>query len=472
MSNNYRITHALISCLQQKSHKDIQLNQSEVYNILKELYELYTLENKTDQFFEALEQLCTIRDDYLIGHCAVLDNFIVQIEKVYHPQKKENSVIHHKPWWEIERRRLLAIAENHSPCYVYHGPTQQSQAEHLLNLKSIDQLFFAMKANPHPLILKALEKKGIGFECVSLQELKRIIGLFPHLDKHRMLFTPNFASKTEYQFALDVGCYVTIDNVYPLLSWPELFKNKEIIVRIDPGAGAGHHKHVVTGGNESKFGIAQEDIDHLRVVCDEKNIKIIGLHAHSGSGILTPELWEQTAILLTSLIKKFPHIQLINLGGGLGIVEKQGQIPLDLHQLDNKLLAVKTQFPDLVFWMEPGRFLVAESGVLLAKVTQLKEKGDVTFIGVETGMNSLIRPALYGAYHDIANLSQLYSKKFQFSHVVGPICESGDTLGYDRHLPKTQEGDVLLIANVGAYGHCMSSQYNLRPPAQEIFLEE
>lgn len=156
----------------------------------------------------------------------------------------------------------------------------------------------------------------------------------------------------------------------------------------------------------------------------------------------------------------------------MGIVEKKGQIPLDLNQLDKKLLAVKTRFPHLAFWMEPGRFLVAESGILLAKVTQLKEKSDVTFIGVETGMNSLMRPALYGAYHDIANLSQLHSKKSQFSHVVGPICESGDTLGYDRHLPVTQEGDVLLIANVGAYGHCMSSQYNLRPPAQEIFLEE
>lgn len=130
MSKNYRITHALNLCLQQKSHKDIQLNQSEVYIILKELYELYALENKMDLFFEALEQLCTLRDDYLIGDCAVLDNFIVQIEKVYHPQKKEKSVIHPKPWWEIERRRLLAIAENHSPCYVYHGPTQISQAKH------------------------------------------------------------------------------------------------------------------------------------------------------------------------------------------------------------------------------------------------------------------------------------------------------------------------------------------------------
>ncbi len=125
----------------------------------------------------------------------------------------------------------------------------------------------------------------------------------------------------------------------------------------------------------------------------------------------------------------------------------------------------------LSFWLEPGRFFVAESGVILAKVTQLKEKGKARFIGIETGMNSLIRPALYGSYHEIVNLSRLHEEKTEFAHVVGPICESGDTLGYDRLLPKSFENDVILIANTGAYGHCMSSSYNLRLPAQEIILD-
>ncbi len=316
-----------------------------------------------------------------------------------------------------------------------------------------------------------MDKEGIGFECVSIQELQRISELFPHIDKKRILFTPNFAPRTEYEAAMNLGCYVTVDNLYPLANWPELFKNREIIVRIDPGTGAGHHKHVVTGGNESKFGIDQSDITQLRTLTLENNIHVIGLHSHSGSGILTPELWEQTALLLISFLEKFPHTQFINLGGGLGVVEKPGQKPLDLQKLDARLFAIKSHYPHLRFWMEPGRFFVAESGVLLAKVTQCKEKGEVKFIGIETGMNSLIRPSLYGAYHEIVNLSRLYSKRTGFSHLVGPICESGDTLGYDRFLPQTQEGDIILIANAGAYGHCMSSHYNLRPPAQEIILE-
>ncbi|HAT6979016.1 TPA: bifunctional aspartate kinase/diaminopimelate decarboxylase [Legionella pneumophila] len=375
------------------------------------------------------------------------------------------------PWWEIERDRLLTTSAIHSPCYVYHSPTQAIRARQLSALESIDSLFYAVKANPFPSILKTLEKEGIGFECVSIQELELVLKLFPNIKKERILFTPNFAPKSEYEFALQTGCYVTIDSLYPLENWPELFKNREVIVRIDPGTGAGHHKHVSTGGNESKFGITQNDISKILSLTKSNHIKVIGLHAHSGSGILSTDLWQQTAVMLASLTDQFPEVRSINLGGGLGIVEKPGQHPIDFAALDAQLMAVKSQYPGLAIWLEPGRFFVAESGVILAKVTQCKEKGKVKFIGIETGMNSLIRPSLYGAYHEIVNLTRLHEEKAGFAHIVGPICESGDTLGYDRLLPVTREGDVILIANTGAYGHCMSSHYNLRPPAQEIVLE-
>lgn len=375
------------------------------------------------------------------------------------------------PWWEIERDRLLTTSAIHSPCYVYHSPTQATRARQLSALESIDSLFYAIKANPFPTILKTLEKEGIGFECVSIQELELVLKLFPNIKKERILFTPNFAPKSEYEFALQTGCYVTIDSLYPLENWPDLFKDREVIVRIDPGTGAGHHKHVSTGGNESKFGITQNDISKILSLTKVNHIKVIGLHAHSGSGILSTDLWQQTAVMLASLTDQFPEVRSINLGGGLGIVEKPGQDPIDFAALDAQLMAVKSQYPGLAIWLEPGRFFVAESGVILAKVTQCKEKGKVKFIGIETGMNSLIRPSLYGAYHEIVNLTRLHEEKAGFAHIVGPICESGDTLGYDRLLPVTREGDVILIANTGAYGHCMSSHYNLRPPAQEIVLE-
>lgn len=374
------------------------------------------------------------------------------------------------PWWQKRKEALLKLARTQSPSYVYDLNTIAIQTSQLKKLTAIDTLFYAIKANPNPDILKQLSSQGVGFECVSQAEIEHVRQILPNVSAEQILFTPNFAAKQEYEFALKLGCHVTIDNAYPLKQWPELFSNHGIILRIDPGSGAGHHKYVCTGGNESKFGIVQEQILELSQHCQQHDIIIKGLHVHSGSGILTPDLWQKTALLLAELAQQLPDATILNCGGGLGIVEKPGQQPLDMKSLNDALLAIKAQYPDLKFWLEPGRYYVAESGVIVAKVTQLKQKGDVHFVGIETGMNSLIRPALYGAYHPIVNLSKLDEPVVMMANIVGPICESGDTLGYDRALPKTDEGDVILIANTGAYGHCMGSNYNLRPPATEYIL--
>lgn len=382
-----------------------------------------------------------------------------------------NPVKRPTPWWELERNKLLDKADNYSPCYVYHTPTQQEKADQLLSLKSIDKLFYSVKANPHPEILRTFHRKGLHFECVSLPEIEHVLQTLPEIDAKKILFTPNFAPRSEYEQAFKIGCMVTVDNLSILKEWPELFSSKSILIRIDPGSGAGHHKHVCTAGNESKFGITRGDLDEVIKITKALQIQVVGLHAHSGSGILTPELWQETAILLASLSERFPEVHSINLGGGLGIVDKPGEQALDFKSLDAALIAVKNRYPHLAFWLEPGRFLVAESGVILARVTQSKEKDKVRFIGIETGMNSLIRPALYGAWHEIVNLTRLYAEKTGFKHVVGPICESADTMGYDRLLPDSEVGDVMLIVNTGAYGYCMSSHYNLRAPAQELILD-
>ncbi len=376
------------------------------------------------------------------------------------------------PWWEHQQAQLLTLAQTSSPCYVYDASTQAEKTRDLMQLTAINKLFYAVKANGNSHVLQNFFDLGLGFECVSIHELKQVLTLFPNISKERLLFTPNFASKSEYEYACTIGCYMTIDSLYPLEHWQELLAGQAILVRIDPGAGAGHHKYVSTGGNESKFGITKAGIPRIIEAAKAHNIKIIGLHAHSGSGILSPDLWQETAVMLAELAKDFPDVHILNLGGGLGVVDKPSQQPLNIKTLDQSLLAVKSRYPHLEFWLEPGRFLIAESGVILAKVTQCKEKGKVRFVGIETGMNSLIRPMLYGAYHDIVNLSKLHDEKTGFAHIVGPICESADTLGYDRLLPDTQENDVLLIANTGAYGHCMSSSYNMRPAAQEIMLND
>ena len=262
-----------------------------------------------------------------------------------------------------------------------------------------------------------------------------------------------------------------MDNINLLKQWPDLFGDRSVLIRIDPGSGAGHHKFVSTAGNQSKFGIPREDIPELIALCKTLNIQVLGLHAHSGSGILTTDLWESTALFLTDFLNVFPHVRIINLGGGLGVAEKPGQIELNLQQLDQALLIIKQRFAAIEFWLEPGRYFVSDAGVLLTQVTQCKQKNKANFVGVNTGMNSLIRPALYGAYHEIVNLTKFDAQKTEVTQIVGPICESSDTLGYDRLLPTTQENDVILIANVGAYGYSMSSHYNLRAPAQELILQ-
>jgi diaminopimelate decarboxylase/aspartate kinase len=199
-------------------------------------------------------------------------------------------------------------------------------------------------------------------------------------------------------------------------------------------------------------------------------VRIVGLHAHTGSGIFSVRNWIETAELLAGLRERFPEVSSLDLGGGLGVPERPGELPLDLAELNNALEAVRKAQPGLEVWLEPGRFIVAEAGVLLAQVTQLKGKGEFSYVGVATGMNSLIRPALYGSHHEIVNLTRLDEPATETCNIVGPICESGDQLGVDRLLPPTREGDILLIANAGAYGRAMSSNYNLRVPAAEHVL--
>jgi diaminopimelate decarboxylase/aspartate kinase len=369
------------------------------------------------------------------------------------------------PWWVTRRDALLALA---TPRYVYDTATIDAAAASLQSLRSVDRVFYALKANASPDVLRRIDAAGFGFECVSPGELARVREVVPGIAPDRLLFTPNFAPRAEYEAALAAGVHVTLDNLHPLAEWPELFAGREVLLRLDPGTGRGHHDHVRTGGDRSKFGIALGELPHVAELCARHRVHVTGLHAHVGSGILDAQNWSDVALFLAEMIELFPEVRLLDVGGGLGVPEKPDQSPLDLPALDAALARVRQAHPQVQIWIEPGRFLVAEAGVLLARVTQLKQKGDVRFVGVDTGMNSLIRPALYGAWHEIVNLTRLDEPLTQVAHVVGPICESGDTLGYARRLPETQEGDVLLIATAGAYGRAMSSSYNLRLPAEEV----
>ncbi len=373
-----------------------------------------------------------------------------------------------KPWWVERRDALLAIAAERGAAYVYDRHSIASAIDALRALPSVDAVFFAMKANSHPEVLRIVHELGVNFECVSPGEIARVLELFPNIDRKRILFTPNFAPRDEYAKAAEQGVWVTLDNLYPLQHWAELFGGRELFIRIDTGTGRGHHEHVRTAGAHSKFGVPLFEVEELAELARAAGARIVGLHAHTGSGILTAEAWRETGQQLVELLERFRDVRYLDLGGGLGVPERPGQRPLDMAALEAAVAEVKRACGDREIWLEPGRYVVAQAGVLLTRVTQTKGKGDVQYIGVNTGMNSLIRPALYGAYHEITNLTRLGEATTEVVTIVGPICETGDRLGSDRLMPVTREGDVLLISNAGAYGYVMSSNYNLRAPAEEL----
>jgi bifunctional diaminopimelate decarboxylase / aspartate kinase len=379
-----------------------------------------------------------------------------------------------KNWWEHphKRRRLMDIATRESAAFVYDPETLDIAIAAVQGVKSVRRWAYAMKANWHPEILRRVYAAGLTLECVSQGELEHAFASVPALDPERVLFTPNFAPRAEYQYGFAKGVRVTLDNLHPLKAWPEMFRGKDIFLRIDPGFGRGHHSHVRTGGVHSKFGVPLSEADELVALTNQAGARVTGLHAHTGSGVFDVDNWTETGALLSELAARFPHVTVVDLGGGIGVPEQLGHSEIDLSVLDRGVAELAKRFPHIEFWMEPGRFLVAKAGVLVAVVTQLKGKGDVHYVGIATGMNSLIRPALYGAHHDIRNLTRLEEAMSHRVTVVGPICESADQLGVDRWLPRTEEGDVLLIATCGAYGYAMASNYNLRPPAAEFMIDQ
>jgi diaminopimelate decarboxylase/aspartate kinase len=384
--------------------------------------------------------------------------------------KPEAVAARTQPWWVVKRDALLGALGQRDCAYVYDLEQVTSAAKAVTGIKSIGRALFALKANPHPEILRSIAAAGLGFDCVSLAEIERVQQSVPGISPDRILFTPNFAPRAEYERALALGVHVTIDNLFVLQHWLDAFKGMSVFLRIDTGIGRGHHHHVKTAGAQSKFGIPAEELDEVARLAKVGGVTINGLHAHAGSGVFDVTNWSQVGSTLAALVKRFPDVKYIDVGGGLGVPDRVEGRQLDLAKLDDALAQVKAGIPGVTLWLEPGRYLVANAGVLLARVTQTKVKSGIRYVGVATGMNSLIRPALYGAHHDIVNLTRYGEAANVSANVVGPICESSDFLGHDRLLPECQSGDVLLIATAGAYSHAMSSNYNLRAPAEELLL--
>ncbi len=384
--------------------------------------------------------------------------------------KSTSGVSKSPEWWRKRSAELLVAFGQRECAYVYDLDIVRIAAQQLLALRSVHRVLYSVKANDHPRILQTLALRGLGFECVSFAEVEHVLSVVPGLNPADILFTPNFAPREEYAKGIEAGVRITVDNSWVLQQWPDLFAGRELFLRLDLESGHGHHRKVITSGKESKFGISLEQTSELSGYLQKHHIQVTGLHAHTGSGVIDPSVWQEQLQRLLAVLPRFPAVRVLDLGGGMGVPDHPDQPGFDLERLDEVLRAAMVGV-DVELWLEPGRYLVANGGVLLARVTQLKDKGNLHYVGVATGMNSLIRPALYGSYHEIINLSRLDHPATVHCRVVGPICESGDVLGESRLLPPTVEGDVVLIANTGAYGRVMASHYNRRRPAEELFLD-
>ncbi|HLB84957.1 MAG TPA: hypothetical protein VJK00_09500, partial [Steroidobacteraceae bacterium] len=259
------------------------------------------------------------------------------------------------PWWHARRAELMEIATGRGSAYVYERAALASSAAELKSLEGIDQLLYAIKANPHPEILAGFAAQGLGFECVSRGEVERVLEAVPGIDPKRILFTPNFAPRDEYGWALEAGPWVTLDNLHPLRHWGELFRGRELLVRIDTGYGRGHHDHVRTAGVHSKFGVPLFELEELERRVAALGARIVGLHAHTGSGVFDVRNWQEVGLLLGGLATRFTEARVLNLGGGLGVPEKPGQAPVDLAALRRVINELRGRWPRLKLWLEPGR---------------------------------------------------------------------------------------------------------------------
>jgi len=410
-------------------------------------------------------------------HQALIDSGAMPVAEteVFGPRWRElNGAVRPRPepWWRRERERLLQIAAEGSPSYVYHLPTVRERARQLKQVAAVDRRYFAIKANSHPQVLAALVEEGFGLECVSLAELRHVFAQLPQLDPARVLFTPSFAPIDEYEQALALGVTVTVDNAELLRRWPEVFRGRSLWLRIDLGHGDGHHEKVNTGGKDAKFGIAATRVDEFMELARGLGVVVTGLHAHLGSGVDNPDHWRLMCDELAGFARRIGSVATLDIGGGLPIPYGAEDEPFDLEAWGASLAQVRQVHPAFGLVIEPGRFLVAEAGVLLAHATQVVEKDGVRRVGLDAGMNALVRPAMYDAWHDIVNLSRLGEATDGVFDVVGPICESSDLFGKRRRLPSaTSPGDVMLVADAGAYGYTMASRYNLRQLPQERVID-
>ena len=377
----------------------------------------------------------------------------------------------------MERTQLLELAQKYgSPIYVYDTDKIESQYNRLTDafstVKSL-KLNYAVKALSNINILKFFKNIGAGLDTVSIQEVQ--LGLTTGIDPKKIIFTPNGVSLKEIEEVAKLGVQINIDN----LSILELFGQKHpeipVCVRINPHIMAGGNSKISVGHIDSKFGISIHQVPHIKRVVENTGMNINGIHMHTGSDILDIDTFLRATEILFDVAKQFDNIDFIDFGSGFKVPYKEGDISTDIEQLGLQLSERFNDFcveygKDITLMFEPGKFLVSDAGVFLAKVNVVKQTTSTVFAHVDSGFNHLVRPMMYDSYHHITNISNPKGRDRYYS-VVGYICET-DTFGSNRRIAEISEEDVLCFHNAGAYCFSMASNYNSRYLPAEVMVHQ
>ncbi len=372
-----------------------------------------------------------------------------------------------------------------SPLYVYNESILRARCREMAHLISIPgfkfQADYSCKANSNVELLKIIREEGLTADAMSPGEIFLLFmaGFLPS----EIFYIGNNVSPAEMEWALEHHVMVSVDSLSQLEQFGKINPGGKVALRINPGLGVGHHQKVVTAGKSTKFGITTDHLGEIKKISREYQLRIAGLNQHLGSLFLDGAVYLEGVKKLLEVATSFEELEFIDFGGGMGIPyqKRQGQQRLDLLKFKTDFASVLQKhgagFPDhFQFRIEPGRYIVAECGVLLGSVHSKKESYGKTYIGTDIGFNVLMRPVLYGAEHDI----EVYPASHALDHegaeketvtLVGNICESGDILAKDKELPVMEVGDIIGVIDAGAYGMSMASNYNNRLRPAEILIQ-
>lgn len=374
------------------------------------------------------------------------------------------------------------ISEFGSPLYVYNEKILRQRCKEMASFIKYPNLVvhYSTKANSNLELLKIIRSEGLRADALSPGEIYLLLAAGFKSDE--ILYVCNNVSEEEMKYAVEHGVMTSIDSISQLHMHGRVNPGGRVAIRLNTGIGAGHHEKVITGGRKTKFGISLDKISEIKSALNLYNLKLAGITQHIGSLFMEGEPYIEGVKALLQVAKQFDDLEFIDFGGGFGVPYKKqsGANRLDLDFLGQRLSDILSSFakeynPDTTFIIEPGRYIVAECGVLLGTTHALKENGSISYVGTDIGFNVISRPILYDSYHDIEVYPQKEPSKDLGKPVtiVGNICESGDILAKDRYLPPISEGDIIGLMDAGAYGYSLSSNYNNRlRPAEVLITKE